>query len=160
MMKNPRVEALVEKLTRGISKSLKVFRSVGPDLWEQPIFDDPESWNLKDLVAHFIYSEEHLLSIAQDIATGGEGSPEGIDIDAFNENEMEKLRHRSVDELLDILNDVRKALIDWVRELGELELDRVGRHPVLGASTVETVINSIYAHQLLHMREIAPSLRK
>ena len=159
-MKNPRVEALVEKLTRGISKSLKVFRSVGPDLWEQPIFDDPESWNLKDLVAHFIYSEEHLLSIAQDIATGGEGSPEGIDIDAFNENEMEKLRHRSVDELLDILNDVRKALIDWVRELGELELDRVGRHPVLGASTVETVINSIYAHQLLHMREIAPSLRK
>jgi hypothetical protein len=160
MMKNPRVEALVEKLTRGISKSLKVFRSVGPDLWEQPIFDDPESWNLKDIVAHFIYSEEHLLSIAQDIATGGEGSPEGIDIDAFNENEMEKLRHRSVDELLDILNDVRKALIDWVRELGELELDRVGRHPVLGASTVETVINSIYAHQLLHMREIAPSLRK
>ena len=160
MMKKSRVETLVEKLTRGISKSLEVFRSVGPDLWEQPIFDDPESWNLKDLVAHFIYSEEHLLRIAQDIASGGEGSPEGIDIDAFNENEMEKLRHRSVDELLDILNDVRKALIDWVRELGELELDRAGRHPVLGASTVETVINSIYAHQLLHMREIAPSLRK
>ena len=159
-MKNPRVETLVEKLTRGISKSLEVFRSVEPDLWERPIFDDPESWNLKDLVAHFIYSEEHLLSIAQDIATGGEGSPKGIDIDAFNENEMEKLRYRSVDELLDILNDVRKALIDWVRELGELELDRVGRHPMLGASNVETVIFSIYAHQLLHMREIAPRLRK
>ncbi len=159
-MKNPRVETLVEKLTRGISKSLEVFRSVELDLWEQPIFDDPESWNLKDLVAHFIYSEEHLLSIAQDIASGGEGSPEGIDIDAFNENEMEKLRHGSVDELLNNLNDVRKALIDWTGELGELELDRVGRHPVLGASTVETVIFSIYAHQLLHMREIAPTLRK
>ncbi len=160
MMKNPRVETLVEKLTRGISKSLEVFRSVELDLWEQPIFDDPESWNLKDLVAHFIYSEEHLLSIAQDIASGGEGSPEGIDIDAFNENEMENLRHGSVDELLNNLNDVRKALIDWTGELGELELDRVGRHPVLGASTVETVIFSIYAHQLLHMREIAPTLRK
>lgn len=159
MMKNPRVETLVEKLTRGISKSLEVFRSVEPDQWEQPIFDDSESWDLKDLVAHFIYSEEHLLSIAQDIAFGGEGSPEGIDIDAFNENGIEKLRHRSVDELLDILNDVRKVLIAWVRELDELELDQVGRHPVLGASTVETVINSIYAHQLLHMREIAPRLR-
>ncbi len=87
-------------------------------------------------------------------------SPEGIDVDAFNENEMEKLRHRSVDELLDNLNNVRKTLIDWVGELGELELDRVGRHPVLGASTVETVIFSRYAHQLLHMREIAPTLRK
>jgi len=153
-MKNPRVEKLVEKLTRGISKSQEVFRSVEPDLWEQPSFDDPESWDLKDLVAHFIYSEEHLLSIAQDIAFGGEGSPEDIDIDAFNENGIEKLRHRSVDDLLDTLTETRKASIAWVLELDELELDRVGRHPVLGASNVETVINSIYAHQLLHMREL------
>ena len=160
MMKNPRVEALVEKLTRGIAKSHEIFRVVGPDLWDQPIFDDPGSWNLKDLVAHFVYSEENLQRIAQDIATGGEGYPEGIDIDAFNEIEMEKLRHRSVDELLDNLNDVRKGLIEWVGELSELDLDRVGRHPVLGASNVETVIFSIYAHQLLHMREIAPRLRK
>lgn len=159
-MKNPRAEKLVEKLIRGISKSLEVFRSTEPALWEQPIFDDPTSWNLKDLVAHFIYSEEYLLSIAQDIASGGEGSPEGIDIDAFNENEMEKLRYRSIDELLDILNNVRRDSIDWVRDLGELELDQVGRHPVLETSTVETVINSIYAHQLLHLREITPSLRK
>lgn len=158
-MMNPRVEILVEKLTRGISKSLELFHSVEPGLWDQPIFDDPESWDLKDLVAHFIYSEEHILSIAQNIVSGGEGSPEDIDIDAFNENGIEKLRHRSVDELLDILTDVRKALIAWVRELDELELDRVGRHPVLGASKVETVIHSIYAHQLLHMREIAPRLR-
>lgn len=158
-MTNPRVETLVEKLTRGISKSLEVFRSAEPDQWEQPIFEDPESWDLKDLVAHFIYSEEHVLSIAQDIAFGGEGFPEDIDIDAFNENGIEKLRHRSVDELLDILTDVRKASIAWVREIDELELNRVGSHPVLGASSVETIINSIYAHQLLHMREIAPRLR-
>jgi len=158
-MKNPRVEILIGKLKRGISKSLEVFRSVEPDLWEQPIFDDPESWDLKDLVAHFIYSEEYILSLAQDISFGGEGSPEDIDIDAFNENGIEELRHRSVNELLDILNDVRKTSISWVRELDELELDRVGRHPVLGASNVETIINSIYAHQLLHMREIAPRLR-
>jgi len=159
-MMNPRIEKLVEKLTRGITKSLEVFRSVESEFWEQPIFDDPESWNLKDLVAHFVYSEEHLLRIAQDIASGGEGSPEGIDIDAFNEIEMEKLRHRSDEELLDALDDVRTTLIDWARELDEIELDRVGRHPVLGVCNVETVISSIYAHQLLHMREIAPGLRK
>ncbi len=158
-MKNPRGEKLVEKLKRGISKSQEVFRSVEPDLWEQPIFDDPESWDLKDLVAHFIYSEELVLSIAQDIAFGGEGFPEDIDIDAFNENGIETLRHRSVDDLLDILTEIRKASIAWVLELDELELDRVGRHPVLGASNVETIINSIYAHQLLHMRELATRLR-
>ncbi|NIS81023.1 MAG: hypothetical protein GTO14_12630 [Anaerolineales bacterium] len=159
-MTNLRVENLVKKLTRGISKSLEIFHSADPDLWDKPIYDDPEVWNLKDLAIHFIYSEEHLLSIAQDIASGGEGSPEGIDIDAFNNIEMEKQRHRSVDELLDILSDVRKASINWVRELDEHELNRMGRHPVLGTSSVETVINSIYAHQLLHMREIAPRIKK
>ena len=157
---NPRIETLVEKLTRGMSKSLEAFRSVEPDQWGQPIFDDPNSWNLKDLVAHFLYSEEHLLHIAQNIASGGEGSPKGMDIDAFNEIEIEKLRHRSTDELLDSLNQARKAVIAWVQELDEFELDRVGRHPVLGPSSVETVLNSIYAHQLLHMRETAPRLQK
>ncbi len=159
-MKNPRGEKLVEKLKRGISKSLEVFRSVEPDLWEQPIFDDPESWDLKDLVAHIINSQQLVLSLAHDLASGGEGSPEDIDIDAFNENGIETLRHRSVDDLLDILTEIRKASIAWVLELDELELDRVGRHPVLGASNVETIINSIYAHQLLHMRELATRLRK
>ncbi|MEE8356603.1 MAG: hypothetical protein V3R33_04765, partial [Anaerolineales bacterium] len=77
-----------------------------------------------------------------------------------NENGIETLRHRSVDDLLDILTEIRKASIAWVLELDELELDRVGRHPVLGASNVETIINSIYAHQLLHMRELATRLRK
>ena len=160
MMKEPRVEALVEKLTRGIAKSFEIFHSVEPGLWEQPIFDDPGSWNLKDLVAHFVYSEENLQRVARDIATGGEGYPEDIDIDAFNEREMEKLRHRSVEELLADLKDGRTGLIEWVGELSELELDREGRHPVLGVANVETVIFSIYAHQLLHMREMAPRLRK
>ena len=158
-MKNPRVEKLIEKLTRGLSKSEEFFRSVDPGLWEQPIFDVPESWDLKDLIAHFIYSEEHLLIVAQDIAFGGEGSPEDIDIDAINENGIEMQRHRSVNELLENLTDIRKASIAWVLDLDNLELDRVGRHPVLGSSNVETVINSIYAHQLLHMREIAQRFR-
>jgi hypothetical protein len=160
MMTNPRAESLMEKLSRGISKSHEIFQSIAPGQWEQPIYDEPQSWNLKELVAHFIYSEEHLLRIAQDIASGGEGSPEDIDIDAFNEDQMEKLRDRSIDELLAMLTDTREATMDWVRELGDSDFDRVGKHPVLGSSNVETVIYSIYAHQLLHMRETAPKLRQ
>ena len=159
-MTNPRAETLVEKLSRGISKSLEIFEKIEPGQWQQPIFDDPDSWNLKDLVAHFIYSEEHLFRIAQDIASGGAGFPEGIDIDTFNKDEMEKLRHLSIDELLVMLKYVRDATIDWVVELEDSDFDRVGRHPILGASNVETVIYSIYAHQLLHMRETSPKLRK
>lgn len=159
-MTSPRSEKLVEKLTRGLSKSLEIFEAVDGDQWMQPIFDEPESWNLTDLVAHFIYSEDHLRSIAQDIAAGGEGAPDGMDIDAFNRDELEKLRHLPTDVLLERLVKTRETTIEWVRGLDESQLDKVGRHPVLEASNVETVIFSIYAHQLLHMRETAPRLRE
>jgi hypothetical protein len=159
-MMNPRAETLVEKLSRGLSKSIEIFEKIEPDQWQQPIFDDPESWNLKDLVAHFVYSEEHLFRIAQDIATGGAGFPEGIDIDEFNKDQQEKLSRLSIDELMVMLKDVRETTIDWVVKLDDSDLDQLGSHPVLGDSTVETVITSIYAHQLMHMRETAPKLRE
>ena len=155
-----RTEKLVEKLSRGISKSLEIFHSIEAEKWDQLIYEEADSWSLKDLVSHFIYSEENLFAIARDIATGGEGFPPGIDIDTFNREEMPKFDHLSIDELLDMLSDVRETTIEWVMGLEELELDKVGSHPVLGESNVETVIFSIYAHQLLHMRETAPKLRK
>lgn len=156
---SPRAEILVEKLSRGLSKSIEVFRSVDPSMWEKPVFDDPAAWSLKDLLAHFIYSEENLLAVAQDIASGGEGFPQGIDIDEYNAKEVEKLRHYSKDELLEMLEEIRKATINWVSAQNDSDLDQVGMHPVLGPSNVETVVYSIYAHQLLHMRELAPKLR-
>jgi len=157
---NARAEALVEKLSRGLAKSLEIFHAVESDEWAQPIFEEEDSWDLKDLMAHFIFSEKSLFAIAQDIASGGNGSPLGIDIDEFNREEMAKYRTMAMDELLAMLSQVRKTTMDWVEGLDESDLDKVGNHPVLGESTLETVIFSIYAHQLLHMREVVPILRK
>ena len=84
-MTNTRVKQLVEKLSRGLSKSLDIFDSIEGDGWDQPIFDEADSWSVKDLVAHFIFAEEYLSAIARDIASGGEVYPPGIDIDEFNQ---------------------------------------------------------------------------
>ncbi len=153
-----RTSNLIEKLEKGLSKSLEVFQFLEPDQWERPIFDEVDSWNAKDLVAHFIYSEEHLLGIAQDIASGGEGAPSDLDIDRYNREELERLRPIGIDDLLSLLAEVRGSTIAWVRGLDDATLDLVGRHPVLGSANIETIIHSIYAHQLLHMRETAPRL--
>jgi hypothetical protein len=160
MVSNSRADNLIKKLERGVTKSLGVFQSIENEAWDEPIFDMEDSWSLRDLVAHFVYSEEYLFAIAKDIRSGGEGFPPGVDIDEFNRKEMEKYQSFSVGDLLEMLSDVRQRTIDWVRELEELDLDKVGNHPVLGESSVETVVFSIYAHQLLHMRELASKLRK
>ena len=158
-MASDRAVRLSQRLGRGLYKSQEIFNSLTPNQWVIPIFKEPDSWSARELVAHFIYSEESLLMIAKDITTGGEGSPEGMDIDAFNREEMKRMGDLDVNRLMASLTEARAATIEWVRGLDDRILDLEGRHPVLGIVNVETVIYSIYAHQLLHMREVRSSLK-
>lgn len=154
-----RVEKLVEKLERGVTKSVKFFEALDQNRWENLISDEEGAWTIRDLVGHFITSEGFLLKIAKDIASGGEGAPKSLDIDKQNQDDVEHFPRLSKSDLLSRLKETRKETIGWVRELNEITLDRQGRHPTLGISNVETVIYSIYAHQLLHMREIIPKFK-
>jgi hypothetical protein len=160
MMASDRVAKLEKKLERGINKSLEIFDSLDEGQWERKISDAADAWTIKELLGHFVYSEDYLLRIAQDIASGGGGAPEGTDIDEFNKNELRKYAQIPASDLLNRLKERRRGTIDWVRELDDSTLDKVGDHPTLGPSTVETVIISIYAHHLLHIRESAPYLKR
>jgi hypothetical protein len=157
-MKRKRMEKLIARLERGLNKSNEILDALDHDGWQEPVVGESDGWTVKDLVAHFIVSEEHLLMIAKDIAAGGEGVPEDIDIDTFNEDQLARQPDRTPDELRVLLGSVREMTIAWVAEQDDETLDCVGRHPTLGESSVETIIFSIYAHQLLHMRELAPKL--
>ncbi|MFA9491398.1 MAG: DinB family protein [Anaerolineales bacterium] len=158
-MKRKRIEKLMARLERGLNKSNEILDAIDYDGWQEPVDGETDGWTVMDLVVHFIVSEEHLLMIAKDIAVGGEGVSEDIDIDAFNEDQLARQPDRTPDELQALLGDVRETTIAWVTEQDDETLDRVGRHPTLGESSVETIIFSIYAHQLLHMRELAPKLK-
>jgi hypothetical protein len=158
-MKRKRIEKLITRLERGLNKSNEILDALDHDRWQEPVEGESDGWTVKDLVAHFIVSEEHLLMIAKDIAAGGEGAPEDIDIDAFNEDQLARQPDRTPVELQALLGDIRETTIDWVAEQDDETLDRVGRHPTLGDSSVETIIFSIYGHQLLHMRELTPKIK-
>jgi len=152
-MKSKRIEKLIARLKRGLFKTNEILNTLEDDGWKQPIDGESDSWLVKDLINHFIESEELLLMIAKDIAAGGEGAPEDIDIDAINEDQLARQQDRTPDELRLLLGDVRESTITWVGDQDDEIFDCVGRHPTLEDSSVETIIFSIYAHQLLHMRE-------
>jgi hypothetical protein len=158
-MKSKRIEKMIARLERGLHKTNEILDSLEHDGWQGSIKGESDGWTVKDLVAHFIISEEHLLMIVKDIASGGEGAPEGIDIDAFNEDQIGRQPDRTPDELQALLGDARETTIAWVAEQDDETLDRLGRHPTLGESSVETIIFSIYGHQLLHMRELTPKIK-
>ena len=103
---------------------------------------------------------EGLARIAQDVAAGGPGAPDGFDdYDHYNAEEQRRLVGIPVERLLADLATTREATVAWVSELDEADLDRVGHHPALGQVPLETLVNVIHGHQLIHMRDLKALLR-
>jgi len=155
-MPPPRIEELIGKLEKGGRKTNEILGKLTPEQWQQVVYDEPPAWTWRDLLAHFVSAEARLLGLARDVAAGGAGAPEDFDFDAFNAEEQTRLRDQSPQQLLSALNAARQTTLAWVRALSDEQLDRVGRHPVLGDVSLETMLVAIYGHQLFHMREAQP----
>ncbi len=157
-MPGSRVEALMAKLEKGGQKTRETLSGLAPAQWQCVVYAEPYPWTVRDVLAHFVASEDHLRRLAQDVASGGAGAPEGLDYDAVNAQDQKRLAGRSPHELLESLPTVRQATLEWMHTLSEDDLDRVGRHPALGQVSLETMLTAIYGHQLLHMRDVQRAL--
>lgn len=152
-MSSPRVSALVARLEKGRQKTRETFSRLTPEQWQQPLYTEPNVWTPRDLLAHFLSAELHLLPLCQDIAAGGKGAPDGFDVDGFNAQEQQRLAACSIEELSGQLDAARQKTLDWIQTLNDEQLDHAGNHPALGEVTLETLILSIYGHQLFHIRD-------
>lgn len=153
-----RKQELLARLQKGLDKSLAVFGTFVPAQWDVVLYPDPYPWTVRDLLAHFLSSEEGLLQIVQQIVAGGSGVPGGFDYNAFNASEQQRLAGIPPDRLLADLTAARQRTIAYVAGLEEADLDKVGAHPALGQVSVEIFLNAIYGHQLMHMRDLMQAL--
>jgi hypothetical protein len=152
-----RVDELATKLEKGRFKTIELFNSLTPGQWQKVIYNEPP-WQVRQLLAHFVSAEHQLLALARNIAEGGPGAPPDLDIDRYNAEEQIRLEGQSPSELLGMLEDARQQTLAWVRSLSLGQLKMIGRHPALGEVTLETMILSIYGHQLLHIRDLTKLL--
>ena len=157
-MGGPRVETLVARLEKGGQRTQEILGGLTPQEWELVVYDDPDPWTIRDILAHFVSSEEYLRAMAQDVVDGGKGASEMLDLNAVNAAEQERLEERPATELLADLKAERDRTLAWVRSLDDEALDLEGKHPALGYANVEGFINAIYGHHILHMREVQPVL--
>lgn len=153
VMINPRAEELAARLEKGRVKTLEVFNTLSHSQMQTPLYNDP-IWRVRDLLAHFVSAEIHLLTLARSVASGNPGAPMDFKINEFNAQEKKRLAGIPKNELLSMLDQARRKTIEWVMSLSDDELEKVGRHPALGEVTVEVMILAIYGHQLTHMREL------
>jgi len=150
-----RLTELVARLRKGAAKTSGIMDTLTDDQWKTVLYQKPYPWTVRDLLAHFLSAEVGLLRIMQDVQAGGPGAPVGFNYDEFNACEHKRLAGLPPRQLLSDLLAARQATIAWISGLADADLDRVGHHPALGEISLETFVNAIYGHQLMHMRDLS-----
>ncbi len=144
------------------AKTIAFFDAIPPEQWPLPVYQTPYVWTIRDLLLHFIDTEPILYRIVVNILNGGEGSPEGADVDEHNAEAMPRMRIALADqsnaELIKAFEESRGKLLRRVQAMSDADFERRGRHPALGIMPLSDMIRVIYMHYKLHQRDIRRAL--
>ncbi len=152
-------ERLAERLASEGQKVCDFFRALPAAQWKSVVYTAGAVWTAHDLLAHFVSAEQAIRMLIEEVRQGGEGAPEGFDIDGFNAGETEKFTARAPAELLQNFKDSRQATIEMTAQMQPADLARNGRHPYLGWVATEEMLKMLYRHNQLHLRDLRRLLK-
>lgn len=148
------VEFLVERLKSEGEKTATFFASLRDDQWQAVVYTEGETWSIRNVLAHFVTSEQAFLRLLTSIQKGGAGTPENFDIDTYNAAQQEKTRSQPPHELLAQFRASRVAMVELVSAMSAADLEKTGRHPFLGLTSLTEMIKMVYRHNQIHARDL------
>lgn len=150
---------LADKLKSEGDKFVSIFANLNDEQWQSEVYTEGETWTLRSVLAHFVTSERGLVKLFERIRTTGEGSPDDFSIDRYNAAQQRKTQDLSPQELLEQYKTIRAESIAWTLSLAESDLEKVGRHPFLGMTTIREMIKMLYIHNMTHYRDMKKVLK-
>lgn len=157
-MSDDRIYKHVKRLANEGLKTLDFFRVLKPEDWQTQVYTEGSGWTVQQILCHLLNAEQGFHHLLKDILRGGEGAPANMDIDVYNEQQLAGSYCIDEQETMLVFSDARVTTIEIVRTMTPDDLDRTGRHPFLGVTTVEKMIQLIYRHNMLHQRDIRRAL--
>jgi hypothetical protein len=148
------VDSLLARMQSEREKTVGFFSALSAGQWASPIYGEPAVWTAREILAHIVSAEGEFLRLFRDVHSGGAGAPLGFFADEFNAAEQERFRGWSPQELLSEFLRRRAEMMDWVGSLSAADLEKTGRHPVLGDITLGEMIKAETLHAHLHFRDI------
>ena len=155
MPKSP--QFLIKRLRSEGSKMTEFFAGLDDSAWAKTVYTEGGEWTIRNVLAHFVTAEKAFLKLFPNIVDGGEGVSKDFSVDRYNARQQEKTEELSPSELLIKFQDVRAKMATWVETLNEEDLQKEGRHPFLGETTVEEMIKLVYRHNQIHYRDMRKS---
>ena len=153
------VAELVQKLKSEGEKYAAIFADLTDEQWQKEVYTEGSVWTIRSILAHLVTAERGFTKLFPSIRDGGPGASEDFDIDRYNASQQEKTRELTPRELLEQYKAVRAEMAAWVSSLDEADLDKRGRHPFLGQTTLREMIKLIYLHNQLHYRDLKKVLK-
>ena len=148
------VTELAEKLKSEGEKFISIFTGLTDEQWHTEVYTEGATWTIRSVLAHFVTSERGLLKLFEKIRQGDAGSPEDFSVDRYNAAMQARTREIGAQELLEQYKTIRAESIAWTSSLSETDLEKRGRHPFLGMTTIREMIKMLYIHNLTHYRDM------
>ncbi len=153
------VVELAEKLKSEGERFASIFSGFTDDQWQKEVYTEGATWTIRSILAHFVTAERGLLKLFEDVRQGGEGASEDFSIDRYNAAMQARMQELSPRQLLEQYKTVRAESIAWTLGLSEVDLDKQGRHPFLGVTTIREMIKMLFLHNQLHYRDMRRVLK-
>lgn len=153
------VSELSEKLKSEGERFAFIFAGFTDEQWEKQVYTEGAAWTLRSVLAHFVTSERGLLKLFKQIRQGGSGASEDFSIDRYNAAMQARTGELTPQELLEQYKAIRAESVAWTAALSESDLEKQGRHPFLGVTTLREMIKMLYIHNLTHYRDMKKALR-
>ena len=150
---------LADKLESEGDKFTTLFAGLADNQWQAEVYTEGETWTLRNVLSHFVTSERGLVRLFEQIRLGGSGSADDFSIDRYNASQQQKTKDLSPQELLEQYQAVRADTIAWTLSLSELDLEKQGRHPFLGMTSLREMIKMLYIHNMTHYRDMKKVLK-
>ena len=150
---------LADKLKSEGEKFFALFAGLDDNQWSAKVYTEGETWTIRNVLAHFVTSERGLVKLFEQIRLGGAGASDDFSIDRYNASQQEKTKDLPPQELLEQYKEVRDTSIAWTLSLSELDLEKQGKHPFLGMTSLREMIKMLYLHNQIHYRDMKKVLR-
>ena len=153
------INDLANKLKSEGERFYSAFANLMDEQWQSEVYTEGETWTIRNVLSHFVTSERGLLKLFERIRTTGEGASEDFSIDRYNAAQQQRTKDLTPQELLEQYKAIRSDTIAWTLSLSEEDLEKVGRHPFLGLTTIREMIKMLYIHNLTHYRDMKKVLK-
>ena len=153
------ITELAQKLKSEGEKFAAFFGGLTDDQWKKEVYTEGSVWTIRNILSHLMTSERASVKLFENIRQGGNGAAEDFVIDRYNASQQEKTKELIPIQLLEQYEAMRAQMIEWVSGISDLDLEKTGRHPFLGVTTLREMIKMIYIHNQTHYRDLRRVLK-